>query len=329
MAKAHARNNTFWNEERVKRGWSYDTLSSKLNIPKSTLARWFVGIGAPSDDDQIMALCNLFGVDFDTGYNHFYRSQRNWDAFNTGRFWDNLRHKNKLSLRDLSEITNIPVGSLSTYFTGRIIPNEAVLDTLCNLFGVNKEEGRAEFVSLHKQYVEKLSQETAIYESDMPTEETSKVDETPDYNFWPNLFETTKISYHDLGIYLGVPEERVMKYFSGEVTPNFNQIRKLCALYGGLDMQTGSKRFEDLHDHFITTTNSESAPSDNVVVSTPDKAEAVDVFELIYGKIPYRSFLKIYEMIANKDKDTLLMLYGKVDYETYAVLYNALKDWCN
>lgn len=324
MYKARASKETFWNAERIKRGWSYDDLSEKLHIPKSTLARWFSGISAPRKDWQIQTLCNLFEVDFDTGYNEFYRAERTWDAHKTGRFWDDIRRKNKLSLKDLSKITGIHAASLSSYFTGRTLPSDAVVDKLCNLFGVPKETGDAEFKSVHNNYLNRIN----AYDVTPNNSEDIVVEEAPasvaedSYDFWPNLVKQNTFSYHDLSVYLNVPEAKVAKYFSGEVVPNFNQIRMLCGLYGGVDIKTGSKGFEALHNHFV------NAPSEPIKTDEPVSSD-VDIFELIYGKIPYRSFLKIYDMIANRDREAMQLLYGKIDYDAYNIIQEQLKDWFN
>ena len=321
--KPHAMKSTFWNAERIKRGWSIDDISAKLNIPKSTLGRWFSGNSAPRNDSQIHALCNLFEVDFDTGYNEFYRAERNWDAHKTNKFWNELRRNSKLTLKDISEITNIPTPTLSTYFTGRIIPNEKVLEALCNLFGVDKEKGHAEFVAANEEFRKNHTETDATEEVTATSEVSVACDKDASYNFWPDLVKQNTFSYHDLSVYLNVPEAKVAKYFSGEVVPNFNQIRMLCGLYGGVDIKTGSKGFEALHNHFV------NAPSEPVKTAESVSSSDVDIFELIYGNIPYRSFLKIYDMIANRDREAMQLLYGKIDYDAYNIIQEQLKDWFN
>lgn len=334
--KPHAMKSTFWNAERIKRGWSIDDISAKLNIPKSTLGRWFSGNSAPRNDSQIHALCNLFEVDFDTGYNEFYREERNWDAHVTNKFWNELRRNNKLTLKDISEITNIPVPTLSTYFTGRIIPNEKVLETLCNLFGVDKEKGYAEFVAANKEYHKNItnSTETVATEEVTATSEASDAcDKDDSYNFWPDLVKQNSFSYHDLSVYLNVPEAKVAKYFSGEVIPNFNQIRMLCGLYGGVDLVHGSDAFKALHDRYnnggsIKITSSDESPK---VDNAPRTDESLDIFEIIYqsGKLSYKEFLEVYKLVADKkEKEILKLLYNQLSFDEYYSISKVLADWC-
>ena len=71
---ARIANDTFWNKERKKKGWTLDHISKKTGIAKSTLGSWFSGAKAPRDDRYVHILCNIFDVPFDKGYNEFYRA---------------------------------------------------------------------------------------------------------------------------------------------------------------------------------------------------------------------------------------------------------------
>ena len=60
-------------------------------------------------------------------------------------FWNNLRIKNGMTYKDLSETMNKSVGNLGNWFSGRCMPCDSDITDLCDLFGVDFEVGKAEF----------------------------------------------------------------------------------------------------------------------------------------------------------------------------------------
>lgn len=58
-AEAFATKDTFWNQERVKRGLTYNQISEYVERPIGTVCAWFIGRTRPNRD-TIMALCDYF-----------------------------------------------------------------------------------------------------------------------------------------------------------------------------------------------------------------------------------------------------------------------------
>lgn len=58
-AEAFATKDTFWNQERVKRGLTYNQISEYIERPIGTVCAWFIGRTRPNRD-TIMALCDYF-----------------------------------------------------------------------------------------------------------------------------------------------------------------------------------------------------------------------------------------------------------------------------
>jgi len=65
-------------------------------------------------------------------------------------FWNLVRVSNGLTLKDLSELTNLRVSLISAYLTGVLIPTETTAIMFCDLFGIDHEKGIQEFKNGHE-----------------------------------------------------------------------------------------------------------------------------------------------------------------------------------
>lgn len=311
MVKAHASKETFWNNERVKRGWSFKYIAKKTGIPQTTLGYWFSGAKSPRNERHIQQLCELFDIPFDTGYNAFYHAERTWDSDRKTQhvyktFWNELREKNNLSLEDISEITGIKVAGVSSNFSGRNIPRGPALEKYCKLFDISIEQGKEEFQKAHEQYIALKNGEPSVVIEE-PKEILAK-DSSPnvvDYTFWPSTFANSQFTIKDVADYLNVDEAKVEKYFTGEVVPNFNQIRMLCGLYGGIDLTSGKDAFNLLHEHFVNTPTT-SVPEDS------DESDdiIVEIMRPFFDEVSYDKFVKIQAYLNKLDKNTLNLVYS-------------------
>lgn len=72
----------FWNDLRVKNGYSYDDLSSTLELAPSTIAMWFSGRQIPAQK-HLVNLCMLFGVDEKVGREEFIKAKAAWQTSRT------------------------------------------------------------------------------------------------------------------------------------------------------------------------------------------------------------------------------------------------------
>lgn len=315
---------TFWNKLREKNGWSLKYIAKKTGIPQSTLGNWFSGNKAPRNERHIRQLCELFEIPFDKGYNAFYHAEKGWDStqktqhyYNT--YWNDLKERNNLSIKDISEMTGITPVTISSNFSGRYKPNLTNLEKYCKLFEIPIEEGKAQFKKAHEDFLAIQRGETPestvqeVKDSEIKT--PPKDESTIDYSFWPSLFANSMFSTKDIAKYLNVTEDKVAKYFTGESTPNFNQLRMICGLYGGVDMTTGKTAFNLLHEHFLS-----SEPEDEVAVELPVDDVVNKTLKLFYNEASYEEFIELQKLIRDKDVRALKMVYSIVDYDTYTAL---------
>jgi transcriptional regulator with XRE-family HTH domain len=73
---------TFWNKLRAANGYSYKELSVALGHDRSTIGSWFTGRSIPRKQ-FIKDICDLFGVDAETGEQEFIKAYKEWESAST------------------------------------------------------------------------------------------------------------------------------------------------------------------------------------------------------------------------------------------------------
>ena len=77
------------------------------------------------------------------------RASRMHDVVNN--FWTQKKVESGLSYNDIAQALNMPMTSTRNFFTGRMSPDDKSLSTICELLGVDVQEGRDEFAKLRKK----------------------------------------------------------------------------------------------------------------------------------------------------------------------------------
>lgn len=67
-------------------------------------------------------------------------------------FWNDLRVKNGLLIKDIAELLNLSAGTVGGWFSGQKVPSELNLIALCTLFGVDIDKGREEFIKARNSW---------------------------------------------------------------------------------------------------------------------------------------------------------------------------------
>ena len=62
-------------------------------------------------------------------------------------FWNDLRVKNGYKLEDLADAFGTSLSNVGKWFSGKYVPNDAKIHDICDLFGVDFEKGKAEFIN--------------------------------------------------------------------------------------------------------------------------------------------------------------------------------------
>lgn len=323
---------TFWNKLREKNGWSFKYIAKKTGIPQSTLGNWFSGVKAPRNEHHIHQLCELFEIPFDKGYNEFYHAEKTWDSTKktlhyNNTFWNKLKEKNNLSNEEISEMTGIPKVTISSNFSGRYMPNSKSLEKYCKLFEIPLEQGKEEFKKAHKAFIAAQNGETPPepvkeLKEEIKSEPTKEVD----FTFWPSVFVNSNFKIKDIATYLNVDEAKVEKYLTGELVPNFNQLRMLCRLYGGIDMTTGSYAFNLLHEHYLAEPKTLPFPEPHFDTSPDESAINVDdtliaeVLKVFYNDVSFEEFMELQKLLNNRNESIFDKVYGVVSHKTYKAL---------
>lgn len=75
----YARKDNFWSKKRVENGVTLKDVAKLIGSTETAVGMYFSGQLMPNES-IIRALCDLFDVDFNTGYVEFQHAHRNWKA---------------------------------------------------------------------------------------------------------------------------------------------------------------------------------------------------------------------------------------------------------
>lgn len=75
---------TFWSKKRVEANMSIEELATAIGVKPATLGAWLIGCTRPKPDN-IRALCDWFGVDYDKGEMEFERAWKTYDPQRFGK----------------------------------------------------------------------------------------------------------------------------------------------------------------------------------------------------------------------------------------------------
>lgn len=98
------------------------------------------------------------------------RSKNSEAVAKKNTFWNELRVKNNYTYKDLADTLNASIGNVGNWFSGRIVPTEKRTRDICDLFGVDYDTGRAEFIKANKSWKSdwKSDRGTVLYVPELP-----------------------------------------------------------------------------------------------------------------------------------------------------------------
>ena len=179
---------TWWNELRVKNNISYNELIEYTGYSMQTVASAFTGEHLPNDD-LAAKLYELFDVDPVIGDLHFQEAHLAWESeigkkavqvngvvakhtnkdgsvrkitkarkYNT--WW--LRYITELGISraELAETLCMPASTLQDWLIGRSMPHIDNITRICDLFGLDVEEGKTHFQEAHDAFQRNRTSET-------------------------------------------------------------------------------------------------------------------------------------------------------------------------
>ena len=142
-------------------------------------------------------------------------------------------------------------------------------------------------------------------------------------NFWSEQRVKNNIQLKDVAQAVGMSENAVGMYFSGQNMPNEGIIRQICDLFD-VPFSEGQLEFQHAHktwkaEHGAKLAYSAKKPYQKKTTKTEINT-VEDVLEALYGSLSCADFIAIYDFIKMDNItgiDPLEVLYGKVDFETY------------
>lgn len=163
---------TYWSRLRIERRLSYDVIAHYTGSNNPMLATWFHGDNVPNDE-MILKLCELFSIDFDRGKQHFWedfqakhpgKTPTHWNPRHSrpapppnkylriykDTFWNRLRLQKGIPTKQLAKMLGIKsVYFIYTWFSGQHVPSDNHIRKLCEIYEVDYEKGKQEFLDAH------------------------------------------------------------------------------------------------------------------------------------------------------------------------------------
>lgn len=160
-------------------------------------------------------------------------------------------------------------------------------------------------------------------------------------NFWNRLRVERNIRYIDLHELFPSFKSHtsIGLWFSGQLMPKDEHISVLCDFFD-VDFEIGKEEFRKAHENWesthhqnkrITTGESESREYTNSGDGDARMAvryeQETDIFELVYGKLPYELFRKFIDLVAGQSKDDALrIIYSNVTYDEFRLIERVIKE---
>ena len=223
-----------------------------------------------------------------------------------------LRIKLGLTTYEIGRRMGVTPQAVNNWVLGKSIPNGENLRNLAEIFNVTTE-----WILL------------AVGRADDAT--TPRVRKRTWRNFWSDQRISAGFTIQNIKELCDIQKDSttVAKYFTGEIMPSEDIIRKLCEGFK-VPYAQGKEEFISAHKlwHETRTKKSETTVTAAVVPqsapiaapeTTPEESTAEHYAEMIYGEVSCDTFISIWNSIQQNFQPTafLKMIYGNVGYDTY------------
>ena len=150
-------------------------------------------------------------------------------------FWRKIRNKSKYTNAQIAGYVGISDNNVCSYLSGALFPKDKTIKKFCELFHVDYETGKNEFIKAHKNWLEKHPDKQK--QRKMPT------------TFWGIKIYEKGVRHKNVAKYLKINSSTLSNYFTGRLMPNDGKIRKLCE-YLDTDFEEGKQEFIRLRSDY-------------------------------------------------------------------------------
>ena len=163
---------TFWNNLRKENVFSFRHIAKQVNSNPTTISQYFRGDGIPPDK-LLIKICDLFDIDYRKGKKEFENAYKDkhpnqpWKPRKQGlpppppnksprtyknNFWSKKRVEKGLTGKELAKQIGVKQVGIYNWFSGRNIPSDEHIRTVCKIFKVSYRKGKQEFIKAHEQW---------------------------------------------------------------------------------------------------------------------------------------------------------------------------------
>ena len=243
------------NNLRVDNHLTIRAVAQALGVSEGTAGCWFSNI-YPVAEQHVEGLATLLGVDAQTIRECSMEKPKKSSKLKnrpgalskTDTFWAKKRLEAELSIEDVAEAVGAKRSTIGNSFLGVFVPSDELIRKLCDLFDVDFEEGKAEFIKAHNEKHSKKLQKPLVDITEVPTVTESEKQAEASVNVEPE--DTPSVSPVNLGsdllqlIYGKLPYAEFMEIVV--ITKGGYAKDPLQTLYGRVDFDTFNKIAEVL-----------------------------------------------------------------------------------
>ena len=166
--------------------------------------------------------------------------------------------------------------------------------------------------------------------------------------WWNKLRVERNIRYKDLmELFNYKSQSAIGGWFSGQRIPSDENIAILCDFFD-VEFEEGKRHFVTDNEHWVSENHKDKRSTTGTAegiarIATgesevkehkawaktgeePEEERQTDIFEMVYGKLPYDLFRKFADLVAGKDDNALSLIYGKVTFEEFIFIQNLIKE---
>ena len=275
-------------------------------------------------------------------------------------FWSSKRVERNIPIKKIATAINRSTGTTGSYFTGKTLPDDKIITTICEMFDVPFSEGKDHFIEDHDLYVasrrglaQANSEDNPEYEADplknkvikkyhkrAVAVEVKSNHKVKHETVWRKRLNAAGITSAEFAKYLSKDKSTVVKYISGKNMPP-KEVVQMFADYFKVPYTQAAEEFRVAYEQFnhierkkpkqlvnIETSSEIALPTYEVNKTSKEKplskkAENA-LMKTLYGKLDAETFMTL----MNKGKiseSKLRELYINLDFETFMNLSKFLK----
>ena len=239
-------------------------------------------------------------------------------------FWNLKRIKRNLKLSDVSKYLDIPYGTVGTWFCGKIVPSDEIIEKLCSWFTevlpedpITYDEGKRRFELAHITYEGEHDHKLKAYGTDMDNDNSHNGGKKECKTEIGRFIRDHGFLHKDLAKEIGVAASTLGVWILGKVMPRDGYICDIANVLNEPDIVVKQLFANAYADYHYTEPEVVSEPTNQEPKFSPavEKALGDRVRFTKWSELYNQALLSRIDIVAH-----LMYLYTKLDYNMWSAI---------